>query len=198
MSEELIITWMNRLANGDGAAAEQLWREYYERLVCFARAKWGAFPRRVADEEDIALSAIQSFCERVKERRFPKLHDRNNLWNLLTTITARKLLNLKRDANRKKRGGGSQVSTSYPEQAKLEQILGNETSPEFVVEMREELERLLSRLESEALKEIALLKLSGHTNAEIAEKLDCSMRRVERKLQLVRKLWNREEPDEQS
>jgi DNA-directed RNA polymerase specialized sigma24 family protein len=46
---------------------------------------------------------------------------------------------------------------------------------------------LLSRLRAGGERETAKLKLEGHTNEEIAEKLDCSLSTVERRLRIVRK-----------
>ena len=36
---------------------------------------------------------------------------------------------------------------------------------------------------------VALLKLEGHSNEEIARSLDCGLRTVERKLDVIRKRW---------
>jgi DNA-binding CsgD family transcriptional regulator len=41
---------------------------------------------------------------------------------------------------------------------------------------------------------VAVWKLEGYTNAEIAAKLDCTPRTVERKLRIIRGLWQREGP----
>ena len=48
--------------------------------------------RRDFDEEDVALSAFHSFCDRVGRGQFPGSTDRNDLWRLLATITARKAI----------------------------------------------------------------------------------------------------------
>src|SRR5262249_43550979 len=39
---------------------------------------------------------------------------------------------------------------------------------------------------------VALLKLEGYSNEEIARSLDCSLRTVERKLEVIRKRWTAE------
>jgi DNA-directed RNA polymerase specialized sigma24 family protein len=39
------------------------------------------------------------------------------------------------------------------------------------------------------LRQVALMKLEGYTNREIAEALRCGKRGVERKLDLIRKRW---------
>src|SRR5262245_65329915 len=98
--------WLDRLQKtGDPTAAQKLWESYFQRLVALARAKLRGVPRRAADEEDVALSAFESFCRGAQHGRFPQLHDRNNLWRLLVVITSRKALNLAQHEGRKKRGG---------------------------------------------------------------------------------------------
>jgi DNA-directed RNA polymerase specialized sigma24 family protein len=51
-------------------------------------------------------------------------------------------------------------------------------------------EELLLSLD-EPLRRIALLRLMGHTNDEIARQLDCTRRKIERKLALIRLKWER-------
>src|SRR5262249_36398416 len=63
-------------------------------------------PRRAADEEDVALSALASFCRGAEQGRFPRLEDRDDLWALLVVIAARKAVDLRQREGRQKRGGG--------------------------------------------------------------------------------------------
>src|SRR5438105_2492324 len=44
------------------------------------------------DEEDLALSAFDSFCRDTQRARFPRVADRDDLWRLLVTMTAQKSL----------------------------------------------------------------------------------------------------------
>src|SRR5437764_8765701 len=95
--------WLSRLQGGDRDAAEQLWARYFHRLVHLARGKLLAFPRAAADEEDVALSAFDSFCRRAEQGQFPRLADRADLWELLALITARKAQDLVQHETRGKR-----------------------------------------------------------------------------------------------
>src|SRR5438477_11121699 len=104
-AEGSVTHWLGQLRGGDDGAAQQLWERYFQRLVGLARKKLQGTPRRAADEEDVALSAFNSFCQGAKNRRFPKLLDRDNLWRLLVTITARKAYQLGLHEGRQKRGG---------------------------------------------------------------------------------------------
>ena len=49
-------------------------------------------------------------------------------------------------------------------------------------------QELLAGLNDES-QTIAIHKLSGFTNGEIAERLGCTTRKIERKLQLIRREW---------
>src|SRR5262249_11693198 len=97
--------WIGLLKAGDAAAAQKLWESYFRRLVALARKKLQGLPRRAADEEDVALSAFQSFCCNAEQGRFPQLFDRDGLWQLLVVITTRKAAHLRRAEGRQKRGG---------------------------------------------------------------------------------------------
>src|SRR6516165_6697424 len=86
--------WIDRLRVGDDVAARRLWERYFHALVRLARADLRAKPRGAVDEEDIALSAFDSFCRGAEQGRFPRLDDRDGLWRLPVTLTARKAYQL--------------------------------------------------------------------------------------------------------
>ncbi len=192
--EGSVTRWIDPLRAGDPAAAQNLWARYFRRLVRLARRRLGQAPRRAADEEDIALSAFDSFCRRAAEGRFPQLQDRHDLWRLLVVFTARKASHLLRYEGRLKRRGPS-APDSRPgadDTADLEQVVGREPTPEFAAQVVEEYQRLLGRLGDAQLQAVAQWKLEGYTNDEIAGKLDCTPRTVERKLRLIRAVWENE------
>ena len=56
-----IHAWLAELQKGDSAAAQKIWERYFDQLVRLAQRRMGGLPRRAADEEDIALSAMNSF-----------------------------------------------------------------------------------------------------------------------------------------
>ena len=189
--------WLGRLKAGDPAAAQQLWEGYFRRLVRLARARLQTIPRRAADEEDVALSAFNSFCQGAEQGRFPRLDDRDDLWQVLVLLTTRKASNLVRLERRQRRGGGkvlnaSALATGTEEEPALANLIGREPDPEFAVQVAEECRRLLARLEDPTLQAIAVWKMEGHTNEEIADKLGRAVGTIERKLQLIRKVWGTE------
>src|SRR5262249_28213356 len=101
-----------RVKPGDHEAVRLLWHRYYPRLVGLARKRLQGMPRRVADEEDAALSAFDSFCRRAEQGQFPDLKDRDGLWALLVVLTAHKAADLVRHQHREKRGGGRVLDDS--------------------------------------------------------------------------------------
>jgi len=180
--------WIEGLKAGDGAAVEQLWQRYFETLVRLARAALRGSPRRVEDEEDAVLSAFDSFCAAAAQGRFPRLEDRDGLWRILVTITWRKALDQVERQRRQKRGGAGAAENKF-EGDRLDQVPAPEPTPEFAALVAEECRRLLVNLADERQRQIAVLRMEGYTNEEIAQRLGCGLRSVVRKLDLIRKTW---------
>ena len=166
-------------------------------LVGLAARKLRGVPRRAADEQDVALSAFASFCRGLEAGRFPQLRDRNNLWALLVTITAQGA-QLIRHEGQQKRGGNAVLdeaalkdpASSGSGLLSLEHVIDNEPTPEFAAEVADEYRRLLACLPDDELQSVAQWKMEGHTNEEIAARLGCALRSVERKLRVIRTLWD--------
>jgi DNA-directed RNA polymerase specialized sigma24 family protein len=193
-SEGSVTRWLSLLREGDRAAAQRLWEIYFGRLVGLARTKLRSAPRRVADEEDVALSAFDSFCRRAECGQFPQLADRDDLWQLLVVITARKAANLMRRECRKSRGEGRVRTLADLAGWEFDSVLGAEPTPELAAQFAEECRRLLARLANETQRSVAVWKMEGYTNEEIAAKLGCIPQTVERKLRAIRRLWIEELP----
>src|SRR6516225_8034293 len=169
--------WIGLLKAGDQQAAQPLWERYFQQLVTLARRKLKSLPRCAADEEDVALSAFDSFCRDAGRGRFPQLGDRDDLWRLLVTMTAQKSLDLVRREKAQKRGAGWSVAG----ESELEEVLGREPTPEFAAAVAEECRRLLNRLGDEELRAVALWKMEGYKTQEIADRMGCVPRTVERR-----------------
>jgi DNA-directed RNA polymerase specialized sigma24 family protein len=198
MPECSVTCWLGQLQAGDPAAVQQLWQRSFHRLVGLARQKLRNAPRRVADEEDVALSAFDSFCRNAERGRFPQLLDRVSLWRLLVVLTARKAAHQIRDEQRLKRGGGAAINnpttTEADERPLLEQVLSHEPSPAFAAEVAEQCQQLLRMLHDPELEAVALARMEGYSVEEIADQLGYAPRSIKRKLQLIRGLWEKELP----
>jgi DNA-directed RNA polymerase specialized sigma24 family protein len=192
MTEKAVTPWIVALKRGDHAAAQELWETYFSRLVGLARARLRDAPRRIADEEDIALSAFDSFCRRAQAGRFPRLDNRHDLWQILVLITVRKAVDLRCYEGRRCRGRGRVLSLSEITPEGLEAIVGDEPTPELAAQFADEYRWLMEQLGDPTLQSVASWKLEGYTNHEIAARLGCVTPTVERKLARIRSKWARE------
>lgn len=187
-NDDAVTRWIENLKAGDEEAARSLWERYFRRLVGLASQKLGRTRKPISADEDIALSAFKSLCLGAEQGRFPELKDRDNLWPLLVVLTSRKAGDLVRNENRLKRGGGKQLFCGDQASDEIERVFSASPSPAEAAEMSESCERLLGLLDEEA-RRVALDKLAGYTNSEIASKYSLALRSVERKLQLIRRIW---------
>ncbi len=142
--------------------------------------------------------AFDSFFAAAAHGRFPRLDDREGLWRLLVTITARKVQDQVRWQRRQKRGGGRLIDEAALNAANagggvFEQFACPEPTPEFAALIAEECRHRLDNLPDETTRQVVLLRMEGYTNEEIAERLGCNRRTVVRKLELIRRRWQGED-----
>ncbi len=101
-----ITGWIDQIRQGDEEAAQQLWDRYSEQIIEVARRTMKDSPRRVQDEEDVAVVAFRSLLAGITSGRFQTLDRREQLWRLLMVITTRKAVGLIERDRRLKRGAG--------------------------------------------------------------------------------------------
>ena len=198
---ESVTRWLESLRGGSPAAAQRLWGRYMEQLVRLASARLGGSPRRAADEEDVALVAFEGFLEGMRDGRFPRVEDRDDLWQVLVMLTERRAVDQIRRLSAGRRGGGMVLGEtaflrredpSAAEQG-IAQVGGDEPEPAFAALFADEVADLLRCLEDDSLRAVATARLRGHSNEEIAAREGKSLRTIERKLQLIRRSWERRE-----
>ena len=188
-SPSSVSTWVRRLRDGDGAAARPLWERYHARLVELARQRLAGALRSSA--EDAAALAFAAFCRAIRAGRHPDLTRRDDLWRLLLAITLNQARRLGRDESRGRRDFRLTVSAQdlfdLPA-ADLDRLAGDEPDPAIVAEVNDELRHLLERLAGD-LRPVAVELLAGWSPAEIADRLECSVRTVERRRERIRMVW---------
>ncbi len=196
--DDPVTQWIEGLHAGDDAAITALWDRYFVPLVHLARQKLADTPRRMADEEDVAVSVFRCLCSGAQRGRLADMADRGDLWRVLVTMTVRKVIDQQRRLGGKKRGAGKVRGESvFARRAAdepspgLQQFRDHLPTPLMLVAMEEEGQRLLAALTDPRLRQIALWRWEGYTNDEIADKLDLTTRSVERKLQRIRDIWSR-------
>src|SRR5690606_3729091 len=125
-------------------------------------------PRRVVDEEDIALSALRCLYEGAARGQYSSIVNRKELWQLLATITIRKVIDQQRQLVQAKRGGGRvrgdsvlQAAGDDHHLAGFDQFGRDAPTPEALAIAAEEFQRLMVLLDNDCLRQIAQLKLEG-------------------------------------
>lgn len=194
-----VTEWIGQLKSGDEEAAARIWDRYFDRIVEIARHSLVNSPTRVSDEEDVAVLALKSLLTGIKAGRFPTLDHRDQLWRLLMVITTRKAAaTIDRDI-RQKRGGGEIRGDSAIEfdpnsdsiLKGFDQLEGEHHAPELAALVADETRELLRILPDDVARQIAVMKMEGHTHEEIADKLSCNVRTVERRIKQIREIWSR-------
>jgi DNA-directed RNA polymerase specialized sigma24 family protein len=205
-----VTIWIGDLKNGGDSAAQKVWERYCDRLARLARQQLrNKLPGGgMGDEQDAALSAFDSFCQGVRRNAYPRLDDRDDLWRLLVVLTRRKVADLARRELAAKRGGGrikrqDDLAGSARGARASDELEGvrvpragvwidAEPSPEELAIHAEEFGCLLDGLGDDTLRAIALAKLKGLTDEEVAERFARSRKWVQRKLTLIRERLRRE------
>jgi len=197
-SSESVTEWLEGLKQGESDAAQRIWERYFDRLLRLARARLGPTRSPQVDHDDVVSEAFANFCRAVEAGRFPKLADRDDLWQLLVMLTERRVVDQIRRDRAKKREMPAAAATAAPTldssagqvgRATANQIVDDQPTPALAAELAEQLQLLLSALPNDMMRNIVTAKLEGFTNQEISQRLNTSLRNVERKLGLIRRIW---------
>lgn len=192
-----VTLWLRAIENGDDDAATQLWSYCYPRLRNYSRKKLPEHLRRVLDEEDVALSAFKSFCLGAGKGAFAKIDNRDDLWKLLLCIAGRKAQGYVRHQNREKRGGGqirgesifNNEANSSREYGGIGDFADSSPTPAMMAQFADDAQQLIDMIQDDTVKTVALLRVEGYSVDEIAERMKCGKRTVERRLHLIRRTW---------
>jgi RNA polymerase sigma factor (sigma-70 family) len=139
--------------------------------------------------EDVVQSALNSFCLRLEKGEFPDLPNRDRLWAILVKITRRKAANAARFDRMQKRD--RRRTRSLPEEAECGHApTAPGADPACQVEEKDFLDWLLGTL-PDRLREVAVLKLDGCEDAEIAQAMNISRTTAWRDLQTIRRTWRK-------
>lgn len=182
-----VTKWIVHLEQGDEEAARVIWEKFFARASALAMKKLATVKQRSVDNEDVALSAMNALCSGIRERRFSKIENRDDLWQILAMITSRKAIDVKRRVGRRREIGESEFS----EQALARNEIDAATAQQdyrFVDNLSLAAEELLLKLDDK-LQSVALLKLEGFTNREIADRQKRSIATIERYLKMIRLRW---------
>jgi RNA polymerase sigma-70 factor (ECF subfamily) len=184
---ELVARWQQ----GDQEAAAALFQCYGERLIALARSRLSEKLVQRFDPEDVVQSAYRSFFAGARAGRY-NIERGGDLWQLLVTITLRKLHHrvrwnstLKRTVQREHRLADQPVEAAQVRQ------LAQEPSPIEAVALVDEVERVMRQL-APVQRRMFELRLQGYKIDEIAAQVERGERTVRRLLEQVKQLLDRE------
>lgn len=173
---------------------EQVWSQFHRLLKNYVEQRLSPQLQPHAGASDILQSAFLSLWRRLEDPSKPPLTDQDDLWGFLMTIARRKLSKRWRQIQTQKRGGGNVITatdfTHSDAASSFEEIVYAEVNQQLKLELEE-----ASDLLDVECQTIISMKLAGMTNAEIANELKCSVRRIERKNNLIRKAFTDAEAD---
>jgi DNA-directed RNA polymerase specialized sigma24 family protein len=185
-ASQSITRLMRAVQDGSDSAVRPLLAEYFDRLVQLARKRLGNLPGLGGYDEDLALRSFHSVYRRLRDPGRPlDLSGRDDLWRLLATRTISRTIDLIRQHH----------PAEVPGEEDVALLLTREPTPEEAAEVADDCRRLLDSLHEPELRQIALWKVEGYTNEEIAVRLDCVPRTIERKVSRIRLLWKHELED---
>lgn len=198
-TDSSIVQLIALAGQGDTQAQQQIWDQYFPQLVRLAQQRLKEKFHRVGDGEDVALSVLNSFFHQIQKISLPEVRGRDDLWRFLSRMTQHKAIDWIRFQQRHRRrvlgesaiglGNAGSSRESAAEARPMADVASPGLEPQLAVMLIENCERLMDQLPAE-LRPIVLLRLAGHTNAEIAVNQDCSLATVERRLKLVRSIWS--------
>ena len=142
------------------------------------------------DPEDVVQSVFRTFFVRVKEGRF-RIEDQDDLCKLLMRITVHKTLRQVEFHKAAKRNANMEECQGEHSQEELLQALDGEPTPEAAASFLDEMEHFLGQLRPEE-RQILELRLQGHSNDEIAEKLGIYDRKIRRVIERIRGIAEQE------
>jgi RNA polymerase sigma factor (sigma-70 family) len=193
--------WIQQLKDNEETALAELHMRYWPFLVDLARRRLRNAPRRATDEEDVAQQAFWQFCKSVRAGNFPNLVNRHDLLALLSHITACQAVNqIKHEIGVKKRGAGGVKGESVLDLLRdsvdgaprgIEQVEDPGLSPMETSLLKDCYQHYVQALPPH-LRDFAELHLAGLTYREIAERLECTERTVDRKMALIQANWHRQ------
>jgi RNA polymerase sigma factor (sigma-70 family) len=184
-SESTFADLLARLRSRDSSAAGEVLQRYAQQLIRLASRRVVGALRRKVDAEDLVQSALGSFFRAEAETPF-ELHDWDNLWAVLATITLRKCGYQVRQFLTAKRNISLEGPLPATDDSGADwQGLAREATPAEAAVLSDLVEQLLKGLDGKT-RQIAELMLEGHTAVDIAPLVALTERSVFRQMARIR------------
>jgi RNA polymerase sigma-70 factor (ECF subfamily) len=175
---------------GDQDAARQIVDRYLNRLLTLARRRLSQRLASRVDPEDIVQSVFRTFFVRVKDGQFA-FDDQDDLCKLLMRITLHKTLRQVAFHKAGKRDPNLETPRGEHHHDQMMALFDQEPTQEATVAFLDQLEHFLGQLRPQE-REILEMRLQGHSNEEIANKLGIYDRKIRRVIEHVRDIAEKE------
>ena len=184
---------LDRVRSGDAEAIGQLYDRFLDRSVRLAKSRLNVGEERLIDDEQAAMSALESLVVRFRSGSYADIKDHLTLWNLLARIINRKLSKYRRCMYGPTRSPNMpvlQVSEAEGESSFNAgvSVAGNEPSPLSVMIADDTLNLIIENLSDPDTRTVLLLRMEGYCDAEIADKLQHSRNWVHRRGKTIRRV----------
>ncbi len=186
-----VTAWIESLKQGDPTAAEAIWTRFIARVKAMAHDKIQNVPARFGDHDDLAQNVFAAVFDGIQNDRFRQIDSREDLWQILAMVTARRSADLWRKAVSSSESGESAiVRPDSGANASFADIMGQVSDELLVDSIGLAGSELMQSLEPK-LQSVAMLRFKGHSNREIAEQIGRSVKTVERYMKMIREKWDR-------
>lgn len=204
MTEIPLSQLVESVRNGDSEASDKLANSFFGQALFLAQKRLPKSPSPMVDHEDLAISALRSFCLRIRDGRIEYRGDKE-LVGVLKTIIRAKTNRLfehhfaeKRDSRRLVSIPGN-VSAEHPADELslqidgVELVIDSDERPSVArildslqTELHDLFRSLVSILDEHPRRAMLLLLENDLNNQQLAERLGRSVASVERYRQLIR------------
>jgi len=178
LSDEVIL---NRIKNGDNQAFDVLFRRYYPRLFAFAHKFIQDEPvsKDIVQEVFIKIWETRTTIQNISIEAFLYKMVRNNCLNHIRTLNVFENKNIKL------------INATKLEELYRITIIRNEPYALIEEELNLEMEQVLSSLPATCRKVFELSRIDGLMNKEIAERMNFSVKNVEKYISLSLKAFKK-------
>lgn len=188
-----VTNWLRAIETGDNDAAQQLWNRYSAEMHGVAQRRMRRLkPKDILDEDDIVSGAFAAICLAARKGLLVKVGNRNELWGLMIVIIHRKVGQREEYVSAAKRDAlqtVSQVDRLQDFGSRLERLAAADSGVLSQLIQVEAADVLLRKLDDPDHRAVAVLKLAGYTNDEIATELGYARRTIQRMLSLIKTCW---------
>jgi DNA-directed RNA polymerase specialized sigma24 family protein len=187
---ESVTDWIAGWKRGNEYAAIELGRRYRPLAERVARRKLSTDARHktVADEEDVAVEALNNLLSKIRDGNFPDLKNRGDFARVLAAFATNVALNhstssrsAKRNASKTVHLGDLEASGSADKSSETRMYAQNFDTA--YTELREE---IISTLADDQLKMVFKLLMDGQDTEVISKKLNVSYTTASRRVSMVR------------